>query len=188
MIICLIRHGQTNWNKLRRIQGRTDNPLNEQGIIEAQEVANYLLKNDPNWDYLYTSPLARAKETGKIIAETLKLPKPMELSTLTERHFGEFEGTTINDQTFPTIMKEQVKGLETKVALQKRVLEAIYTIYNNHQNDKILITTHSHFIKGVLSTIIPDFDFGKLLYNGSLSYLEVKDQNITILAFNQSPK
>lgn len=188
MIICIIRHGQTDWNKLRKIQGQTDNPLNDQGRAEARKVASHLLNNNPKWDYLYTSPLARALETGTIIAGALNLPKPIILNGLKERNFGEFEGTTINDQTFPTIMKEQVHGLESKQALQIRVKQAIGEIYKQHPHGKILITTHSHFIKGLLSTIKPDFDFAQLLYNGSLSYFEVNDQTITLLSFNEEPK
>jgi broad specificity phosphatase PhoE len=148
---------------------------------------NILKNNDPNWDFIYSSPLSRAYETGAIIAKHLHLGNPIIHPGLIERNFGALEGTTINDQTFPTIMREEVLGLETKKALQTRVIATLREIYQKHSNDKILITTHSHFIKGLLSTILMDFDFGSWLQNGSLHYFAITEDKITLVKYNQSP-
>ncbi len=188
MIICLIRHGQTNWNSQRKIQGRTDNLLNDAGRAEAEKVAEYLKKNDPRWDQVFSSPLKRALETGRIIAGRLGLPDPIVHPGLTERQFGVFEGTVINENTFPSIMQEQVPGLESKADLQARVLKTLSEIAKSHPADKILITTHSHFIKGLLSTLIPDFNFGTLLKNTAINYFEIQDQTITLLSWNIVPE
>ncbi len=188
MIICLIRHGQTNWNRQKRIQGRTDNLLNDAGRAEAEKVAEYLRKNDPHWDLVFSSPLKRALETGQIIASRLSLPGPIIHPGLTERQFGEFEGTVINENTFPSIMQEQVPGLESKADLQARVLKTINDIAKNYPCEKILIITHSHFIKGLLSTAIPDFNFGTFLKNAAINCFEIQDQKIIIRSWNILPE
>jgi len=188
MIICLIRHGQTNWNSQNRIQGRTDNLLNDAGRAEAEKVAEYLKNCDPHWDLVFSSPLKRALETGQIISSRLSLPGPIVHPGLTERQFGEFEGTVINENTFPSIMQEQVPRLESKADLQARVLKTLRDIASNYQCEKILITTHSHFIKGLLSTIIPDFNFGTFLKNTAINYFEIQDGVITLRSWNILPE
>ncbi|MDS8744534.1 histidine phosphatase family protein, partial [Streptococcus pneumoniae] len=70
--ICLIRHGETEWNKIGRIQGTTDVPLNEKGKLQAQACGSHLMNKA--WDVIVTSPLKRAKETAAIINETMRLP------------------------------------------------------------------------------------------------------------------
>lgn len=53
--ICLVRHGQTDWNALGKLQGQTDIPLNELGKIQARQCGEFLSKND--WDVIISSPL-----------------------------------------------------------------------------------------------------------------------------------
>ena len=55
-IICLIRHGQTDWNKQGLVQGITNKRLNEVGIKQANDAADFLLENDPTWDVILSSP------------------------------------------------------------------------------------------------------------------------------------
>lgn len=67
MEICLVRHGETDWNKVGKIQGHTDIELNENGIRQAYACAEYL--NNAPFELIITSPLKRAKQTAEIIAE-----------------------------------------------------------------------------------------------------------------------
>ena len=64
--ICIVRHGETDWNAQGRLQGRTDIPLNENGKVQAMKCGEFLAQN--NWDAVITSPLKRARETAEIIA------------------------------------------------------------------------------------------------------------------------
>lgn len=92
MEIYMIRHGETQWNKERRLQGRADIPLNEYGIHLAQITA-LALQSIP-FNKIYTSPLIRAKDTAKILAHK----RPMEIivdNRLVEMAFGEGEGEKI---------------------------------------------------------------------------------------------
>ena len=65
MDIYLIRHGETDYNKKKRLQGVTDIPLNAQGIALAEKTAAGL--RDISFDRIYTSPLIRARRTAEII-------------------------------------------------------------------------------------------------------------------------
>lgn len=89
MKLYLIRHGETDWNKMRRIQGSANVDLNEYGR-ELARITRDALKGIP-FDAAYTSPLNRAKETGEIILGRRNL-KLFEDSRLAEMHFGTYEG------------------------------------------------------------------------------------------------
>ena len=85
----IIRHGQTNWNKEGRIQGKTDIELNEEGIKQAEE-AKRILKDYPI-DMIVSSTLKRARKTAEIINEAKNVPIMFD-KALEERGFGDFEG------------------------------------------------------------------------------------------------
>lgn len=87
--VFVFRHGETNWNKERRLQGHTDIPLNEQGRSQAQSLADLLLPHAP--EVFLTSDLSRAHETALIANKILQ--KPMHISeALRECRMGEPEG------------------------------------------------------------------------------------------------
>ena len=89
--ICFIRHGETDWNVDRRIQGQTDIPLNETG--RAQALAMAFSAAHHNFDAIYSSDLMRARDTAKMLAERRGLDIKL-LPQLRERHFGIFQGLT----------------------------------------------------------------------------------------------
>lgn len=92
MEIYMIRHGETQWNKERKLQGRADIPLNEYGIQLAKITAD-ALQSIP-FTKIYSSPLSRALETARILAHK----RPVEILTddrLVEMGFGEGEGASI---------------------------------------------------------------------------------------------
>ena len=68
MVLYVVRHGETDWNKVKRVQGHTDIPLNEYGRHLARETAKGL--KETRIDLAITSPLIRAKETAQIILGT----------------------------------------------------------------------------------------------------------------------
>ncbi|MDC7682098.1 histidine phosphatase family protein [Asticcacaulis sp. BYS171W] len=90
----VLRHGQTDWNAQMRLQGSTDIPLNETGRDQARMAAFFLA--DQGITQILASPLVRAHETATIVAETLNVPVVTD-ARLTERHFGLFEGLTIDE-------------------------------------------------------------------------------------------
>lgn len=94
--LTLIRHGETEWNRVGRIQGTSDIPLNETGRQQARDTAAVLLdRMDPALPVaVASSDLVRARETAQIIADELDLPAPHSYPDLRERAYGEAEGMT----------------------------------------------------------------------------------------------
>jgi broad specificity phosphatase PhoE len=92
-IVYLIRHGETEWNLDKRIQGQTDVPLNERGRLQAGALAERLAAVD--LEAIYTSDLERARETAGIIAAKQSQRVPVEeTSGFRECHYGRWEGLT----------------------------------------------------------------------------------------------
>lgn len=90
--ILLARHGQTAWNALGKLQGHTDIELDATGREQARALADAV--RDAGITRLWSSDLARARETATIVATELGLPPPEVDPDLRERKFGVFEGLT----------------------------------------------------------------------------------------------
>ena len=71
-MLYIMRHGKTDWNAKHKLQGRTDIPLNEEGIQMAEQAKEKY--KDVNFDICYCSPLVRAKQTAEIVLEGRNIP------------------------------------------------------------------------------------------------------------------
>jgi broad specificity phosphatase PhoE len=91
--LCL-RHGMTDWNAKGLFQGRSDVPLNEQGLAQALTAAQSFKASPP--DIIVSSPLIRAAHTAKLIASAADMPVHIE-DDLIECDFGSFEGRPIRE-------------------------------------------------------------------------------------------
>lgn len=184
MIICLVRHGQTDWNINTLLQGRTDVPLNELGKRQAEAVGKYLQENDPNWDLILSSPLSRAYETAKIIAKEIGYKNEIVLvSGAVERSFGDLEGEPLN-QAMYDLLDKGYPGVETMEALFERAKKTITELLETYPNKKILLVSHAQFIKAAMVSVDPKFDFRFPLKNSSLNYLETENGKFIIKDFN----
>ncbi|MEZ5187956.1 MAG: histidine phosphatase family protein [Microbacterium sp.] len=96
--LLLVRHGETDWNAARRIQGSTDIPLNDTGREQARETAAALAARFAGQaPVVASSDLSRARETAEIIAEALGVAGPRLYPQLRERSYGVAEGMTIEE-------------------------------------------------------------------------------------------
>ena len=185
MIICLIRHGQTNWNKKSLLQGLTNNELNENGINQAKLVGAYLLNNDKTWDVFVSSPLKRAMQTASIVKDIIKFNKQIQIEDgLIERNFGSLEGAAVNEATYDLIDQEISEGLESRADLQERSLNTLINLEKKYKNKKVLAFSHAQFIKSIITQLDPSFNFRSLLKNSSMNYFEVKDRKLRIIKIN----
>ncbi len=92
--ICLVRHGETEWNAARRIQGQIDIGLNETGLQQAEAAGRWL--KGAGIVALYSSDLKRAWTTAQVIGAALALtPRPV--PEMRERRYGVFEGLTYEE-------------------------------------------------------------------------------------------
>jgi len=120
-----IRHGETDWNKHNIIMGSRDVPLNEVGLKQAHE-ASCLLENE-NFDVIISSPRIRAQQTAEIIAT--KTNKPIVIKEgLTERVWGEAEGTLCDSVESLFDDAHTPRGAETFSTFQKRVIETMSSV------------------------------------------------------------
>ncbi|WP_097043686.1 histidine phosphatase family protein [Terribacillus aidingensis] len=148
-VICLVRHGETDWNKLGKVQGSTDIPLNETGIKQAQATRDYLAGSD--FDLIIASPMQRARKTADIINESLQLPL-IEMKGFVERGFGEAEGLTREEREakYPSW---DFPGMETWDALVERVMQALQQVNAKYGEKKVLLVAHGAVISAILATI-----------------------------------
>ena len=100
MEVFFLRHGQTEWNRLRRIQGATEwTDLSDEGVHDAEMVRDGMLARGLSFDRLYSSSYLRALHTARIVGEGLGL-EPVVDSRLREMSFGPYEGTPYSDDNF----------------------------------------------------------------------------------------
>ncbi len=181
-----VRHGETNENKNKHIQGRRDIPLNENGKTQALMCAKYLKLNNYKIDKIYSSPLSRAYDTASIIKEYLGLDMDIVKDfNFIERAFGEKEGAPVIDSVFEEIKKENIVGLEKVAEIQKRVTNEIFKLSNEFNDDTILVVAHSHTIKAITTFIdSTKYQFSDKLSNCSLSIFNVSNAKIFLEGFN----
>ena len=179
--IYLVRHGETDWNRARRIQGSTDIPLNQTGRDQAA-VTGALLANR-SWDGVYASPLSRAFETGAIIARALGLPEPEAVPEVAERRYGDAEGLTGDeiDARFPG--DTQVPGRETREEVAARVIPAIVALAERHPGENIVLVSHGGVIRTILNVVAPG-ENPEPIRNGSVHSFRHTDGTLDLIAFD----
>lgn len=147
--LCLVRHGETDWNAQRRLQGSTDIPLNRQGLRQARATAERLA--DERFDHLYSSDLGRAMETARASAERLGLDI-LPLPDLRERNYGQFQGLTHDEaqQRYPALQPRlrarephaTPPGGESLAVFSQRVERAFESLVATHTGATLLIVSH----------------------------------------------
>jgi probable phosphoglycerate mutase len=147
--LILIRHGETVWNRERRMQGHSDSPLSEIGLRQAQMLARRLKKIE--FKFLYCSDSGRAHHTARTVAELTGHELIVE-PRLRERHFGVFEGLTgleIEAQHPEAYLRfksrdphYQVPGGESAAGYRDRALACLVEIAGRHPDEVVVIVTH----------------------------------------------
>ena len=129
-LICLIRHGQTDWNQQFLIQGRFDIPLNNEGKKQINQTICRLNAYNIHWDLFLSSPLLRAKETCQIIKEHLGYQKEEIIirDQLIEREFGEADGLKITDTVYERILNDDYQGMEKSTIIRKRAYDEMLAL------------------------------------------------------------
>lgn len=145
--VYLVRHGLTEYNKILRLQGSSDIPLNEEGLCEAGFASDFL--QDYHFDIILSSPLERAYTTAEIINEHHHLPIET-MDELKEQSFGPLEGEHIENirLRYP---EGDLPGAETFEELNQRIKRVITYIDSHYDGGSVLVTAHSRTIKSILS-------------------------------------
>jgi probable phosphoglycerate mutase len=182
-MLYLVRHGETDWNRAGRIQGRTDIPLNDLGRSQAAAAAELLTRRPV--DVVYSSDLSRAAETGDIIAGRLGLETQGRRAELAERNYGQAEGLT-DVEVAARFPDGQVPGRESRRQVAARALRALSEIAAEHHGGTIVAATHGGVIRSILHATAPDHvsHAGQRISNGSIHSFRVDDGDLTFLAFD----
>jgi broad specificity phosphatase PhoE len=148
--ILLARHGETDWNLHRRVQGHSDAPLNETGRAQARMLAAEL--EGERIDAVYSSDLVRAHETARILAEPMGLDVTA-IPDLRERDFGSWEGLTDVEirERFPEAAHGSWGDAETKEEMARRVTEALLRLAEVHPGGRVLVVAHGGPVRAVLT-------------------------------------
>ncbi len=178
--ILLVRHGQTDYNKNKIIQGQTDIPLNALGKEQAFKTAKHF--KDEKIDLIIASPLIRAQLTAQIIAKEINYTNEILINpAFIERDFGEADGKNI-PLYIDLVYQEKVNGLETTANLKKRMVDGILEVAKSYPDQNIMIVCHSHSIKAVLAALEPlHYDFSTHLSNCGITLLDYNNHSLNIL-------
>ena len=178
-MILLTRHGQTDWNIQRKAQGRTDVPLNEVGIKQAEKLRDDLL--DTNIDVIFYSPLQRAKKTAEIVNEGRNIPMICD-DRLVERDFGEFEGNDYNkldhEMFWDYYQNVHYKSAENIQVIFKRVYSFFDEILNKYNGKDVLVVTHGGVCR------VAYFYFNNTIPKGSLYTICPKMENCEVVKYD----
>ena len=143
MDILLTRHGQTEWNVLKKVQGKANIELNETGQNQALITAQNLL--DKEIDLIISSPLKRALQTAEIINKNKNIPLIID-ERISERDFGEFEGKSTTDFDFNGFwsykQNQEYETAENIKAFFDRVYSFLDDIKTKYNGKRILIVSH----------------------------------------------
>ncbi|HEV7623931.1 MAG TPA: histidine phosphatase family protein [Amnibacterium sp.] len=183
--LVLVRHGETEWNRLGRVQGLSDIPLNETGRRQALQAGRRL--RSEHWDAIASSPLSRAAETAEIIAREVGLPGPELVEALVERNYGEAEGLT--GEEIDRRWNGVLKARESREAVLERVVPALLALAERHPDDRVLVVSHGGVI-GSLVRMATNWSWpehGVRIENGSDHVFRVEDGRISLVTFAGRP-
>ncbi len=186
----IVRHGQTQWNLKRIVQGHTDSPLTSEGVMQARTLG----KQFKNIDFAaaYSSDSLRAKRTAEIIS----LEKKLTIKTtefLRERFLGKLEGKPFNnhinelkyvfeeyiDEQEKTLLeqlinKDLIKDVEPMENIIARFIPFIREIAITHIGDKVLVVSHG----GVLLRFIKHLGYMKNPYIKNTGYIKILSDGV----------
>lgn len=156
----LLRHGETVWNREKRVQGHGDSPLTDQGRQQVAEWAAYLA--DGGWQHILCSDLGRVRQTVEILNAVLKLPVTVD-GRLRELSWGEWEGLKVSEvrRKYHDELAVQVAGGwdfrppggESRRELRDRAFAALAAARLMLKAEKVLVVCHLGVIKSLVYAV-----------------------------------
>ena len=185
--IYIIRHGKTELNQANALQGRSDHPLNEEGVRQAEQAAEAF--KDIEFEHVFSSPLIRAVQTAEIVTQREKTHKNIITidDRLIEMEYGPYEGADLNNLPLEVIEffsdfehNPAPEGMEQLGSVVDRVGAFIEEIRG--LTGDILISTHAIAMKGILEYLTPESRgsyWSKYIGNCAVYAAENKDGQIS---------
>lgn len=178
--IYLCRHGQTQWNKAKILQGQLDSPLTEEGQAQAEQLA----QKAKSWpvELVVSSHLGRAVRTANIVAATLNKPR-LTLPGFCERHFGAWQGKQTAElpdyqafrkhrYTRPDLMPNT--GGESANMVTARFYKTFAQLFASHACKGVMIISHGD----AMACLAQSFDKGQVIDNCGGMLLRWEDNKL----------
>lgn len=154
--IYIMRHGETDWNREGRLQGQRDCVLNERGRTQAREAGERFRQRGLRFDTVYSSTLARARETACLCAGVTESDLRLE-PRLMEMDFGPYDGMRLREageemwQFFRDPVGHPLPGMEPATALLERTGAFLEDLRADDTDGTVLVVTHGVAIRALLS-------------------------------------
>jgi broad specificity phosphatase PhoE len=196
--IILVRHGQTDWNVERRVQGGGSNPpLNDAGRQQAENIAMRLAHEDVS--AIYSTPLQRGRDTARAIARHHGLEVTTE-PALREIEAGELEGVTLAElgHHFSQLLVRydgdrveytRAPGGESLPEVQQRGWETVQRLAAANPNQTLVLVSHYFVILSIICTVLelPLAQVGRLrMSTGSISIVSLDGSQARLELFNDT--
>jgi uncharacterized phosphatase len=185
--VCIVRHGETDWNAQGKFQGLEDIKLNDSGRKQALNSSHYLKKH--NWDAIISSPLSRATETAEIIGEVVGLEQVDIMQEFIERDLGSASGLLPAERKrrFPN---GHIPDAEPREILEQRIVIALKLLEDKYNNKNVIVVTHGGVINSIMLKITKgEFKPEKTpIKNGSVTILKLNNYIWELELFNYTEK
>jgi probable phosphoglycerate mutase len=193
----LVRHGQTEWNRVERFRGRAEVPLNETGLVQAQVTGRRVALE---WHpvAVYSSPLSRAVKTAEAIAQHLGLPV-YNHPGLIDIDYGQWQGLTPDEakEQWPGIYHAWyhaphtalIPGGETLDEVQRRALAAVKEVEARHGDQTVALVGHTVINRLILLGVLGlgNDRFWRLRQDTcALNLFEAESGDYTLVSFNDT--
>ncbi|GAB2224015.1 hypothetical protein Drorol1_Dr00004761 [Drosera rotundifolia] len=186
--IILVRHGETDWNALGKLQGQLDVDLNEVGRQQAVAVAERL-STEPHVSAVYSSDLKRAYETAEIIAAKCGALKVIRDPTLRERHLGYLQGHVYSElnrlkpeayRAFISAKSDQEipGGGESIDQLYQRCTSSLQRIAEKHRGERVIVVSHGGVIRSLYRRAAPKGRSGGKVHNTSVGIIRLAEGDV----------
>jgi broad specificity phosphatase PhoE len=180
-LIYVIRHAETDWNVLRKLQGQSDVPLNQNGMAQAEKLKEKI--SHLNFDHIFSSDLTRAKQTAKILFPKHNIKERKELR---EVFLGQYEGMTKEDifkfesEQFwnqwlspdPRFLKFRFPNGESKEETLYRVLGCLKNEVTTHASQNVAFVSHGFAMRVLVHHLRPELSEPYFVANCGILILE----------------
>jgi len=195
--IILVRHGQTEWNRVERFRGRADVPLNETGLAQAQATGQRVAEE---WQpvAVYSSPLSRAVKTAGAIAQYFGLSVQIH-NGLTDIDYGQWQGLTPDaaKERWPEIHHAwynlphtaRIPGGETLDDLRARGMAAVNELAAQHAEQTIVLVGHTVINRVILLSVLGlgNERFWRLRQDTcAINVFEAENDDFTLVSLNDT--
>jgi len=185
MRLVLVRHGESVGNAERRLQGRADYPLSERGVEQSRRLARRL--SSAPLRAIYSSPLARARQTADALSEATGL-EVVDLPDVQEYDFGELSGVTLDEYRLLVNPAQRyiqgefppIAGEEGRDHFRERVCEALWGLADGHRGETVAVVCHGGPIVAFVLEVL-GLPYRRpiplTVQNCSVTIIDVRDDN-----------